>query len=303
MIWDQDSLWQKAKTYAARAFEEERESPTFPFWASLSLEFLARAALARLSPTLLADPQGPDNLLFALGIITTEKPKSVAITTVYSRCQLVVPGFTKDLANACTSLSERRNSELHSGDPAFDGVGTSIWLGQFYKSCKALLAYQGKTLEDYIPADEVEVAEEMISALDSRYRSEAQRTIGESKAEFEKLSDEERATRTSQARLLTELAAREPGAKGVNCPACGRDSALSGTRIKATQPILEDGELHWENIYLPSKLQCDSCGLKLDGYPILQGAGLGGQFAEMERADPAQFFSPIEEYFEEYNNM
>jgi hypothetical protein len=40
--WTSDSLWNKAKTYSARAFSEERGSELFPLFASLSLELLGK---------------------------------------------------------------------------------------------------------------------------------------------------------------------------------------------------------------------------------------------------------------------
>jgi hypothetical protein len=45
--WSYDALWEKAKSYADRAFEEERESEFFAFWLTLALEFVGRATLAR----------------------------------------------------------------------------------------------------------------------------------------------------------------------------------------------------------------------------------------------------------------
>lgn len=87
------------------------------------------------------------------------------------------------------------------------------------------------------------------------------------------------------------------------CPACQADAIISGTKIKTTTPVLEDNYLHWEVIYLPEELRCFSCGLHLKGHQLLQGAGLGGHFAVQQDADPSSYFSPAEEYFEEYNNM
>ena len=43
--WSSDSLWNKAMIYIERAFTGDRDSETFPFFAAIGLEFLARAAL------------------------------------------------------------------------------------------------------------------------------------------------------------------------------------------------------------------------------------------------------------------
>ena len=52
--WSSDALWNKAKLYIERAFTGDRDSETFPFFAAIGLEFLARAALAHVHPSLLA---------------------------------------------------------------------------------------------------------------------------------------------------------------------------------------------------------------------------------------------------------
>jgi hypothetical protein len=200
VIWGYDGLWQKAKQYVERAYREDREGPLFAFWSSLSLEFLARATLALIHPALLADPNNPENLLFAFGIEKTNKPKSIAITTVFLRCMSVSPEFTKDVSDACTTITERRNSELHSGELAFDGIPTSIWLAQFYKACSILLKSQKKTLADLLPPEEVAAANEMIVGLDRKYHNEAARLIGEAKGRFEKLSQDEQEARRIMAR-------------------------------------------------------------------------------------------------------
>jgi len=303
MIWSHDSLWQKAKQYIERAFAADRESPLFPFWASLSLEFLARACLAKVHPALLADPDKPENLLFAFEIGATDKPKSIAITTVYLRCRLIAPEFTDDLAKACTTLTERRNAELHSGDTSFDGLPTSAWLAQFYKACQVLLRAQGFELGDWIPeAEDVRAAEEMIQALEQKHRDEALKRIGEAKGAFQKLPPDDQTSRHEDAEVEAKLA-RGQGVKIIECPACGSKAVLRGGRIRATPPVLKDDMLYWESIYLPKSLECGGCGLELPGYAVLHGAGLGGQYVEESYAEPSQYYSPAEEYFEEYNNM
>ena len=61
--WSSDALWNKAKIYIERAFTGDRDNELFPFFAAIGLEFLARAALARVHPSLLADPQDGNNIL------------------------------------------------------------------------------------------------------------------------------------------------------------------------------------------------------------------------------------------------
>jgi hypothetical protein len=80
MDWSPESLYNKAKVFAGRALDEPIESALFGFWMSLTLEMLARAALAHIHPALLADPREPDSIQYAFGII----PKGV-------RCFVTTP--------------------------------------------------------------------------------------------------------------------------------------------------------------------------------------------------------------------
>jgi hypothetical protein len=63
MRWERDPLWAKSRLFLERAFDEPREDPLFGLWCSLGLELLARAALASVSPTLLAEPDNEHRFL------------------------------------------------------------------------------------------------------------------------------------------------------------------------------------------------------------------------------------------------
>ena len=56
-IWLEDALLRKARVYVERASSVEAGTGLEALWSLVALEFLARAALARIHPALLADPQ------------------------------------------------------------------------------------------------------------------------------------------------------------------------------------------------------------------------------------------------------
>lgn len=69
------------------------DDPEFGLWSALSLEILARAALAHISPVLLADAKNWRNLTYALGHDATAKkfaPNSIATTEVLTRLKELV---------------------------------------------------------------------------------------------------------------------------------------------------------------------------------------------------------------------
>ena len=68
MSWERDPLFAKSRLFFGRAFDLPRDDPQFGLWCAFGLELLARAALASVSPTLLAEPDDDHkHLLHSLG--------------------------------------------------------------------------------------------------------------------------------------------------------------------------------------------------------------------------------------------
>ena len=78
--FDYNNLYTKGQLYIERANDCERESDLYPFWLSLSLEFLIRSSLAKIHPSLLADTPNPNefkSLLYAFGYEVTNQPNII----------------------------------------------------------------------------------------------------------------------------------------------------------------------------------------------------------------------------------
>ncbi len=98
MNWTKDALTSKAKIYFKKAYEEDRDSLFFGMYCALGLELLARAALANISPTLLADRSSQKNLLYALNLNDAGgKPISIRTNQVIKTCGELVADFNNDL--------------------------------------------------------------------------------------------------------------------------------------------------------------------------------------------------------------
>lgn len=70
--YDHEALWLKAKLFINRAMDDDgyRSFDEQLLWASLALELLAKAALARVSPLLIVEPtEDGTNLLIASGLV------------------------------------------------------------------------------------------------------------------------------------------------------------------------------------------------------------------------------------------
>src|SRR3984885_12705412 len=174
MDWTTDSLYGKAKLYAQRAHDESVDSALFGFWMSLSLELLARAALAQIHPVLLADPKEPDNIQYAFGIIPKNVPKSIPAKALFARCSVFVKGFTDKMSGHCLIMADRRNSELHSGAAAFEGIDNSKWLPATYEATEALLNHLRRGFTDFLGDEHGRVAIEALKDRRDTIKKEVQ---------------------------------------------------------------------------------------------------------------------------------
>lgn len=287
--------------------QEDREGPMFPFWASLALEFLARATLAKVHPALLADPQDGDNILYACGVGLTARPKSIPVKTVFARCHKIVAGFTKSEFETCMSLAERRNDELHSGHPGFDDLPPGTWLAKYFRICNLLLEFQGRTLSNILPIVEVLAAEEMMEALDNKVLGDVKKAIAQAKSAFAALPAEEQARRKEQAKdAMRRLLVVTPDSESVECPACELSALLRGKQITSSDPVLVEDQILVRTNYLPTELQCLACGLKLENHSQVHAADRGGQYSAEHSYDPSEYygieFDPADSFEPDYGN-
>ncbi len=178
--WDSDALLAKAQRYIEATLAQPKDQWTFALFSSLCLELLCRAALAKVSPVLLADPNDWNNIYYALGYTPTAKkfsPKSIDIKTVIDRLGETVPGFTDEHQKFCALHATKRNAELHCGDMPFDDEKHSAWLPKFYKACSILLKFLDTKLSDFVGESEVKVADKLMSAAADEFAKAARGTV------------------------------------------------------------------------------------------------------------------------------
>ena len=109
MSWEKDPLWTKSRLFFQYALDTERDDPRFGLWCSIALELLARAALASISPTLLALPDY--NHKYLLHALRKESevlfPKSIPASLVFDLCKQIFPNFSEE---DCKILSKKFSS-------------------------------------------------------------------------------------------------------------------------------------------------------------------------------------------------
>lgn len=307
MSWERDPLWAKSRLFFERAFNEPREESTFGLWSSLGLELLARAAIAAISPTLLAEPDREHkHLLHALNLGSERNPrKSIKASQVLYLCrQLLSPNFTDDDLELATALVNRRNEELHSGGAAFDEYPASQWLAGFYQVCNSLSVSMGENLESLFGPSEAKAATRVIQEKKNTIRKDveillnAHRKVFQGKSEAEKQIAREEADRNGII-LSTQRHHR------VSCPACECVATVQGDAVGKEHVTHTEDSIVVKQAVIPTSFFCSACGLTLKGYGQLEVAGLGGHYKRTTTCTPEEYYglidpSNIDEYLSEY---
>jgi len=287
--WSSEALFNKALLYAGEMERYTANDWHFGFWSSLTLELLARAAVAYVSPTLLANGRDWRNIYHALGHPATAKgftPNSAIASEVLSMLNEFLPDFNKELADFCAIHCARRNAELHSGEDAFTELRTSAWLPKFYASCEVLLRSMGKDLGDFFrdPAS----VQEMIAVLRDKAAKAVMQEIEAHKKIWNNKSSDDQKLSYEQAAVW---ATRHTGHR-VACPACASPAMIRGSgQGSVTTEINEDEyEIVQRQTMLPSSFECIACGLKISGLSKLSACGLGDTFTATSVLSPAEYF-------------
>lgn len=330
--WSADALFSKAQRYAEVMLVHKGDWQ-FGFWSTMLLEILARAALAKASPALLADcSRDWKHLQFALsaqpGTVTTpleppqkKKPKqrkgitqskdyaprSIDISDVVKRISHIYPGFTSDMGDFCAVHFERRNAEVHSSVLAFEGLKPAEWMASYYSVCKFLSSELGASLETLFGAEEAALAEAQISAQETGLAADMRAQLKTHKALWKKLPTATKKTRAAQA----EVAASRHVGHRVVCPACGNHALVHGRASGTDFRFVDDDSstIVIQQPMLPSSFECTACGLKVNGHARLFAVGLGEAFVSttergaaeyFDLVDPDETYGGIEEDFNEY---
>jgi hypothetical protein len=125
--YDHEALWIKAKLFINRAMDDDfRSFDEQALWAALALELLAKAALARVSPLLVAEPhEEGTNLLIASGLIAGEaRFTSVRAKTLFARCHKAFKPFDQTEA---IKIINGRNEYLHGSGTGFIAIPPNQW--------------------------------------------------------------------------------------------------------------------------------------------------------------------------------
>ncbi|MFE4198103.1 hypothetical protein ACFRJ9_19790 [Paenarthrobacter sp. NPDC056912] len=285
LAYDPEAIWLKAKLFISRTLDDdERSFDERVLWASLALELLAKSALARISPILIADPtEDGRNILAAAGLgeVGTQFT-SVRASTIFARCKRVFPPFNADDA---LSLSKSRNEYVHGGGIGFGSVRPDKLWPTFWSLASTLIDAQDRSIEDLVgPSREAVVnayLEQNNQYLDQRLQSllsrAKQRYLQKGQGNLpEKVQNQWR----SEGQLSPQL----PYSTYEDCPACGNPGLLEAhdaynQRVDGYFDASSGDEDSWGVADAASEyFSCQACQLVLDQFELIERSSLPDSF-------------------------
>ena len=301
--YDYEALWLKAKLFLNRAMEEGDERPfeERALWAALALELLAKAALARVSPLLIAEPtEDGTNLLIASGLVEGDaRFTSVRAKTLYSRCHKAFKPF--DEAEA-TKITHARNEYLHGSAAGSTSIPASAWWPRYWTLAVILVSALERDIEDLVGADRAATVEGHLIQNKKNIEHRTEMLIARAK---------QRLGQYNAGTLPAKVAADwSPGRKwraglryseSQTCPACGGWGTIEGNEsvdveARYEQVAEDDFDVVVDVTASSEYFSCPGCGLVLDNYQLVEQAGLDSTFATSGGSDD------IADYEGDYGN-
>lgn len=285
--WSKDALFAKAQLYSGYMESGSPDDARYSLWSALCLEFLARSALASVSPTLLADRENWRNISYALELPITAKkfsPSSIGTREVLSRLKELFEPFSDEVEGFCSAHLHMRNAELHTGELACSATNPSRWLGKFYKSAKVLLDILGKPMSALV--SDVQTATSLIQAVEDAAAKTVLSDVEAHRKVWENKSQQERDALAAQA---TAWATRHLGHRA-ECPACKNTGLVQGQPTGAVETVVDDADVIQRQTMLPMAFSCIACGLRIIGLSKLHAANLGDPFRAKSTLPANEFF-------------
>lgn len=290
---DHEALWLKAKLFLNRAMDDDevRSFDEQALWASLALELLAKSALARQSPLLIAVPtEDGTNVLIALGLIGgTARFESVPAKTLYSRCERAFKPFSRSEAE---KITHARNEYLHGASAGFTLIPEVSWWPRYWAQAVVLVAACDREVEELVGDSRADVVRGHLEQNKKNVEHRTEMLLGRARqrrAQYEAGTLPAKVAREWQpGRLLTASLAHS---EGETCPACGRQGVIEGDNVCDTETRYEQvDEDDYEVIVTltvdSEYFSCEHCGLVLDDYQLLEQAGIETTFhAEGDSSD------------------
>ncbi|MEU1457182.1 hypothetical protein [Streptomyces avermitilis] len=274
-----DRLYEGAKRFAHLTMEAhaEEDQEVFLLHAGVSVERLAKAALARVHPTLLTEVNGKDDMLLHFAGALSTPPvrlRTIGASTAIGRLRKmdVLPQKQKSSSEAddLDGLIELRNGVAHLGTDDVED-----YLGTFVATVDKLLQHLGQDRGSFWESwsDTVQVIQDDRA---DRLQRDVRLRMNQARQRFRtRFADlpEGAVDGVEQAVSERGLTVVEVGPDKAlfqtlsQCPACGREAAALFLAVDEDSPLF-DLELKTEG------LLCGLCGFRLSSTEEVEAAGL-----------------------------
>ena len=297
--YDPERLWTKARLFIHRAMDHDREFEEQAFWSAAAFELLGKAALARVSPILIANPN-PDghSLLVASGLLgPDDKFFTIPAQALWSRCKRAFKPFNEKEAR---HISAVRNDYLHAGSVGLEGT-PDIWWPRFWSQAAILVSHLDRELEDLVGRSRVGIIEQhlLVNRANLQRRLEAMIDRAQTRYALHQSGSLSTALERAWEAFTPSILSYSTSA---DCPACEDSGTLSGdeiidTRTDRTYTRWNDDEYEDQTVWHQigsSVFSCEHCHFELWDLELIEAAGLDTGF-EVE-GDAGAYYEP------EYNN-
>lgn len=292
----QDALHAKSQLYIRRGLRAQSEggNEEYQLWASLSLELLGKAALAKVHPALVADPRDSASIFAACGRQISADLKTIGAHTLFERLSHIEKAFDTRHQMFCKQMALRRNAELHSGESPFSGMSAEVWEREFWGAVELVLKMQNESLESWLGVENAKAPAKIIEQAEEALTWAVQNRIARCKEDFQKSHQEPK----KRAQVIAESKAlkwwehteqfRGPmdGCGEQECPACSSQGFLAGglwheevsDDSDPDDPMVE----FVDKIFAAEEFFCPICGLHLFGTKEVAAANLPDEFTHSE---------------------
>jgi hypothetical protein len=288
-----DALMGKSQAYISRALAAKAASSMgeYQLWASLALELVGKAALAKIHPCLVADPQSNVSLFAAAGMNVGTDIKTIIAKTLFERLSHVSKRFDKKTQDYCTNMSLKRNAELHSGEAPFEGVVAASWEGRYWHTAEIILEAGGSSIESWLGADKAKAPKELLTEYNHATVEAAKirvETAAEAFAARPRKDREEAHARAAAIEIWSMRGSFKMIVHNiwdVECPACKSRAFLAGVKYNEEASDEEPDEPDEELVdifFVAEEFLCPSCNLRLDSREAIEAVGLETETMETE---------------------
>ncbi|WP_424465404.1 hypothetical protein [Pseudoclavibacter helvolus] len=291
-IYGPSAFWIKARLFINRAMDDTREFEERAFWASCSLELLAKTALAHISPLLVVTPSDAGaGMLVAAGARSDDRPGSTILANVlWQRCSTAFPGFNAEEAK---KIAANRNEYVHGSGALFGKRTEEVWWAEFWAVTAPLVEHCDCTIEDFVGRVRAIQVENYLQRNREHVANALRTKIAHAQTQLRLFESNGLTPANHEAWKRYRLVSGFTYETTATCPACETSGVLFGEEDISAETIYPD-DLNGRNepvVILeiaPESFDCPKCHLYITDLEMLEAANLHDSFEverELEDAD------------------